>query len=179
MEPSIVRILPIKVRNLTLLATLDAADYEREKQYKWRVLFDRTGRKAYVIRHEKRDGKWRIVYLHRSLLGITDRHIEVDHIDHNGLNCTRANLRACTRRQNMQHRRKRTDGTSSKYKGVHPYRRSPGKWQATVKVDGKYQHIGIFDDEVAAARAYDQSASFHFGKWACVNFPTEGQSPAL
>jgi hypothetical protein len=60
----------------------------------------------------------------------------------------------------------------SKYRGVSWYK-SRKKWQARIQYDGKQRHIGHFEDEEQAARAYDKAARAHKGEKARLNFPTK------
>ena len=90
---------------------------------------------------------------------------ETDHINHDGLDNRRANLRPATSSQNKGNQRPRISGTSP-YKGVS--RAFKGKpWQVFVG----HEYVGTFDDEVEAARAYDAAARERFGEFACPNFP--------
>jgi hypothetical protein len=61
-------------------------------------------------------------------------------------------------------------GRSSRFKGVSWYRRR-NRWEASIKVHGRKRRIGYFDDEVAAARAYDAAAIAEWGEYARPNFP--------
>lgn len=94
--------------------------------------------------------------------------LELDRIDVYG-NYEPANCRWVTRSQNMANTRKRIDGITSKYKGV-DWLRDNKKWRARVTVGGKRTHIGCFDDETEAARAYDMFAKSVFGDYARTNF---------
>jgi len=110
--------------------------------------------------------------LHRFLLN-PDKFEDVDHINHNGLDNTRSNLRVCTRRQNQQNRRVR-ENTSSIYKGVSL---TPcGKWRSKVTVDGVEHRLGNFETEKDAALAYDSAALLYFGAFAHTNFGKDGIS---
>jgi len=110
-----------------------------------------------------------------------DRSEQVDHINHDGLDNRRENLQLVTSRQNSVNMPKnRTWGgrpTSSQYKGVcrvnRPGRWGHGKWHCSIKEDGKKNNIGIFDDEVEAAKAYDKEACRIHGEYAVLNFPNE------
>ena len=93
----------------------------------------------------------------------------VDHIDGNGLNNRKSNLRICTKAQNVHNSRPRTN-TSSKYKGVF-WNKANKKWSATIHKGDKWTYIGGFDDEKEAARAYDRKAAEFFGEFAYLNFP--------
>jgi len=102
-------------------------------------------------------------YLHRLLLGITDKEIQIDHIDGNGLNNRRDNLRIATNTQN-QHNRE----AKHQYKGV-DYLPEKNKWMARITVEGKQLYIGIFDTPEQAAEAYNKRAIHHFGEFAKLN----------
>jgi hypothetical protein len=97
----------------------------------------------------------------------------VDHEDGDPLNCTRDNMRPYDEPwQNAANRRHR-GGSASRYKGVQPHRN--GRFRARITAHGRQRHIGFFDTEEAAARAYDVEAAKEFGPWARLNFPV---SPA-
>ncbi|MBY0307936.1 MAG: hypothetical protein K2Q09_04260, partial [Phycisphaerales bacterium] len=66
--------------------------------------------------------------------------------------------------------------TSSYYKGV-TWNEREGVWQAQIVVRYRQRRIGSFDNEVAAAHAYDEAAREHFGADARVNFPLPGELP--
>jgi hypothetical protein len=112
-------------------------------------------------------GKTKAVHLHREIIG-APAGMYVDHINHNGLDNRRANLRLATRFQNARNRPKTNKATSSKYKGV-SYRAGNDKWSATIFADGKNVHLGHFETEIEAARVYDDAAREHYGSFAALN----------
>ena len=61
-------------------------------------------------------------------------------------------------------------GYSSKYRGV-TWNKGDSKWLAKISVKGKTRYLGIFDDEVDAAKAFDEEARRVRGARASVNFP--------
>lgn len=112
------------------------------------------------------------IYMHRLILDAKPGQV-VDHIDGNGLNNTRDNIRLCTQRQNIQRSVKRKIRTSA-YKGVYRHR---DKWSVAIIVNGVNKHLGTFRDEADAARAYDQAALSEFGEFASLNFTIHQPSP--
>ncbi len=91
----------------------------------------------------------------------------VDHIDHDKTNNYVANLRWCSSSQNSMNRSKQSN-TTSNYKGV-SWHKQGQKWRATIRVDGKLKHIGLFENEVQAAVAYNNAAIQYFADFACLN----------
>jgi len=107
--------------------------------------------------------------LHRFLLDCPSN-LQVDHINGDGLDNRRINLRTATIRQNQYNRRKSMQG-SSRYKGVVFVRTVSAKpWKARITIDGKLRQIGYFADEIDAARAYDSVAREEYGDFAYLNF---------
>ena len=130
---------------------------------------------AYVER--RKDGTIRNVYgarsgivkrLHRFILDVVGPKVQVDHKDHNGLNCQHHNMRVVTNFQNSRNTRKRS-GTTSSFKGVYRYKLR-NNWRAMIRLNNKNVGLGYFSEELAAALAYDASAREHFGEFAHTNF---------
>lgn len=88
-----------------------------------------------------------------------------DHINGDKLDNRRTNLRLATRSQNEANKVKGRRG-ASKYKGV---TRARGRWKATIMVNGKNKHLGVFDNEVDAALAYNEAALDNYGEYAKLN----------
>jgi HNH endonuclease len=144
-----------------LFALVDAADYDEVSKYKWRA--KRRGAKVYASCVKK----GRTVYMHRMIMRPRKGYV-VDHIDGNGLNNRRCNLRVCTHQQNQANRR--PYGGASEFVGVV---RNKGKWMAGIQYRGKYFYLGRFDDEVEAAKARDRKAYELHGEYAYLNFPED------
>jgi len=96
----------------------------------------------------------------------------VDHIDHDGLNNRRENLRETNPQLNNANRRKQ-EGVTSLYKGVYLHRsgnrRKP--WEAQIKISGHSRYLGYFSSQEEAARTYDKVALETWGEHAYTNFP--------
>ena len=138
-------------------ALVDEADYDRVVAAgKWHVLLN--GQRAYGMRTTRVGGRKRNVYLHVFLTGWS----LTDHINGNGLDNRRANLRPATPAENARNQRIRRDGTSG-FKGVGPRR---GKWRARISADGDRRNLGVFATPEEAARAYDAAARDLFGEFA-------------
>ena len=111
------------------------------------------------------------VKVHRLIMKPDDG-LVVDHIDGNGLNNLRENLRVCTNAENSRNARQYKK-TASKFKGVSRADSKSKPWKARLKYNYKEVHIGIFKTQEEAARAYDEKAKELFGEFAHLNFPEE------
>ena len=155
--------------NLGEYALVDDEDYEMLSQYQWTVLAIRD--KRYARRTTRNRCGQHSRYMHRIIMGAGPGQF-VDHINDNGLDNRRANLRICTNQQNLQAQRPRRlvrgRPVTSLYKGVH-WSKAMGKWKAGIKAEGKYICLGYFTSEHEAARAYNAAALEHFGEFARPN----------
>lgn len=104
----------------------------------------------------------------------------LDHIDGNKLNNDISNLREATTIQNQMNSKKRKSWCgklpSSIYKGV-SWNKRDKKWCSRITINGKRKHIGYFDSEIDAARAYDDAAIESFGEFARCNFDKDVITP--
>jgi hypothetical protein len=101
-----------------------------------------------------------------------------DHINGDGLDNRRINLREATKSQNGANRRKSVPGSASRFKGVS--RHADGRqWRAQIGVNGEKVYLGLHPTEEAAARAYDDKARAVFGEFAALNFPRTGEASCL
>lgn len=145
------------------VALVDDSDFDFLNQWKWYAM--KTGRKFYAARRINRF----TVLMHRLLLNLTNTKILTDHIDRNGLNNQRDNLREATIRQNAANRDS-FDNSSSKYLGVYwdPARK---KWMATIKDSriNKTKGLGGYKNEIDAAKAYNNAAKIIHGAFANLN----------
>lgn len=133
------------------VAIVDDEDYPKLSQHKWYAAKQRTGN-FYAVRQSPRvKGKRHQtqIWMHVVIFG-TPKGMETDHINGNGLDNRRENLRVVTIRQNQQNRHQKK---SSKYPGVFWSTRS-GKWIARMRINGKQHHLGYFPVEGDAGNAY-------------------------
>jgi len=150
-------------------AKVDPADYKRLREYEWFAI--NVAHNFYAVRQVRgtKGTRLSIMYMHRELIEVADG-LRVDHINHNGMDNRRTNLRAVTHSQNMCHRRKCSDAKTSKYKGVHRKKKNR-KWVARITFEKKEIHLGYFKNEIDAAKAYDRAARKYHGEFASLNFP--------
>ncbi len=146
-------------------AEVDASDYAALSAFSW--FAERSGRRS-TKWYAARNGDGCLVRMHRQLLAVD----EVDHVNGNGLDNRRANLRPATRQQNGANAKKWSSATSSKYKGV-SWDRQHRKWSAYIHVAGLKTRLGLHTDEKVAALSYDKAAVKAFGEFARTNFPKE------
>jgi len=144
---------------------VDDEDFDLVNQFKWCAHTD--GFNWYAERALPRvNGRQPHIKLHQFLL---PGHPRVDHKDGDGLNNQRHNLRPATHGENISNSRKYR-GCSSEYKGVTWHKRRL-MWESQIVFKGEHQHLGYFESEIDAAKAYDQKAKKLRGEFAKVNFP--------
>ena len=107
-------------------------------------------------------------FMHRLIMGASKGQ-QIDHINGNGLDNRKCNLRFCTQMGNNRNARCRTP-KSSKFKGVCVQNRIKKPWQASITVDYKQRWLGSYATQEEAAKAYDAAARKYYGEFACPNF---------
>lgn len=147
------------------VALVDNCDYLLLNQWKWRVFH--TKYNSYAHRSAKIGNKWREVLMHRVIM-MPSYGLIVDHIDGNGLNNVRSNLRVCTYSQNQTNKKPKG---KSKYMGVY-FRINYHKLEihAKMTIEGKVYNLGKYPTEEDAALAYDKAAIKHGNTFANLNF---------
>lgn len=154
------------------VAFVDDADFEWLSRWKWYAI--RAKRTFYAVRNlvpAMPGGNQTPLRMHRAITRALEG-IEVDHEDGNGLNNVRKNLRQATKQQNQFNRRKPEGTSSSKFYGV-CWHKQHRKWRANINLSGRYKHLGYFEAEIEAARAYDAAANARSDVFCHLNFPNE------
>lgn len=161
------------------VALIDDVDFVKVSKHKWNAR--KCSRKTgvwYAGRSEKNNGIQKTILMHRYILNLKSGEI-IDHLDKNGLNNQRNNLRKCSHSQNMVNRR--TWG-NSKYRGVskitvkttikgRPI--SKRMFSVSITFNGSKKTIGHFNSEILAAQKYDEHAKKLHGVFAQLNFPQQ------
>lgn len=149
------------------IAIVDDADFEWLNQWKWYAYWSRHY--WYAIRTDCSFQEKRTVRMHRAILeyhGFDLTGLDVDHINHDGLDNRLINLRPATRNQNQQNQYPVRG--MNKHKGVH-WHSWHHKWTAQIRNNSHLIHLGYFDNEKEAAIAYNAAARVLFGEFAHLN----------
>ncbi len=147
-------------------AIVDAEDYEWLCKYKWHA--SKEGLTSYASSRRP----YGIVSMHRVILNAPPG-LVVDHINHNGLDNRKSNMRLCTVAENNRNSRPSTRRNKwSKYKGV-SFDKNRNLFIAYIQHNGKKYFLGRFKNETDAAKAYDKKALELFGEFAYLNFPED------
>jgi hypothetical protein len=132
------------------VAIVDDEDFEMLNQHKWYPYTDSTN--WYAIRNG--DFHKSTVSMHREIMR-TPSGMHTDHLNGNGLDNRKENLRICTHRENCQNRHKKT---TSPYPGV-SWIRVRNKWVSHIQVNGRKHIIGAYNRELDAAKAYRKACA--------------------
>jgi len=144
-----------------LVALVDDEDFERVNHFKWCA--HKHGKTFYARRAETINGKQKIISMHCFIMNTKG----IDHVDGDGLNCQKLNMRKCTHQHNIMNQRPQKN-KSSIYKGVCI---QGAKWRSGIMFNKKGIYLGLFVNEMDAAKTYDKKAVELFGEYARLNFP--------
>lgn len=147
-------------------ALVDDADFETVSKYKWYAQNMGTGQPLwYAARSTWKNGKKGIIKMHRFIMGFPSSSLDIDHIDQNGLNNQKSNLRVVSHLQNMANGRTSRSNTSG-FKGVSF---NGHKWVAQSKDRGVQNYLGSFENKIDAAIIYDMFVLLRHGEFAQTN----------
>lgn len=144
---------------------VDPDDFEKLSQYKWYAA--KGVHTFYAQRAIHKDGKRKTILMHRQVMH-AEKDILVDHINRNGLDDRKANLRFATYTQNAWNCERKVSTDSSKYKGL-CWEKDNRRWRVRISINNKSKHLGFFDDEKEAAGVYDAAAKKYRGEYAFLN----------
>lgn len=147
-------------------ALVDDQDYEAlmSSGYTWYAMKREHTYYAYGYNKESKENRYAL--MHR-LIMCPPKNLTVDHVDKNGLNNTRANLRIASMSQQTQNTRLCKD-SSTGYKGT-SFVKKKGKYRAYITVKGHFKSLGYYEHSMDAAKAYNEAAKKYFGEYACPN----------
>ena len=160
-----------------LYAMVDDEDFERLERCRWYLSMGRYA--VTTFKSPRKNGESCSIHLrmHRLIMN-TPRELDVDHINGNGLDNRKVNLRNCTMSQNKMNSRAKLVGKTSIYKGVY-FDKEVNKFRAYIGLAGKNTYVGISKSQIVAAKMYDEAAIRYFGEFARPNFPTAKTIPPL
>jgi len=157
----------------TQTVLIDEEDWDKVNQHKW-YIWGRASRTSFyaitTIPHPGGSKRGKNLPIHR-LITNPPTDMMIDHINGNGLDNRKENLRICTNAQNLCNQGLNNKNTSG-YKGVSWFKITK-KWRAQISFNNKPVHIGYYKDVEEAARAYDKKALELHGKFAKLNFPKD------
>ena len=149
-------------------ALVDNDDYAELIKYKWRATIERDG-VSYAVRGTRNKvGKYSMIAMHRVIMK-TPKEMVTDHIDGDGLNNQKKNLRICTRSQNNMNTKMGKNNTSG-FKGVsRMYVNKKLKWQVHIRVDKKIKYLGYFATKEEGYKAYVEACKKYHKEFTYFN----------
>lgn len=141
----------------------DESDHEIVNRYTWHIIGFEYPYAITWVRDIK--VRYKAVRMHRLILGVYDNRI-VDHRNRNTLDNRRSNIRICTHSENSKNKK---GSGKSKFLGVH-FLNKINKWVARIQTGVERKHLGVFESESDAAKAYDAAARIYHGEFANLNF---------
>ena len=138
----------------------DLEDYDLIKGYCWSI-----GTDGYVTSSKYKYNNSVNIRMHK--LVMPPNNLDIDHINHKKYDNRKSNLRCVTHSQNHMNKKMQSNNTSGVV-GV-GYIKKNNKWRATIKINGKQKHIGVFDTKEDAAIARKLAEEKYFGEFSYEN----------
>lgn len=151
----------IKLYNTNLSVKVNIEDYGWLNKYRW-YLF-KSEKWKYAIRTERKNGTQKTIFMHREIMEITDPNKYVDHIDHDGLNNQRSNLRLSDNRFNQYNVGKKST-SKQKYKNIRKL--SGNRWQVRIRTPKENRIERVVYSEEDAVKLYNELALKYHGEFA-------------
>ena len=145
------------------VAIVDDEDFERLNQYGW---YAQKGRRDnwYAAKKDKQvNGRQKVIWMHREILSVPEE-FYTDHVDGNGLNNLKSNLRLATNQENMQNKKQPHRNNKLGIKGVHWNKREE-KFVAHIQFNNKRIHLGYFNVLGDADSDYRKAEEKYFGEF--------------
>lgn len=155
----------IKYKDELMEVLIDPEDYYLFGKYKFYI--QKNPRNYYVNTHNpNKNEKPKILRLHNIITGWKF----VDHINGNGLDNRKENLRQSNHQLNARNRTRLVENKNSKFKGVLKQNQTKkGGWIARIIINEKQIYLGTYKTEMEAAKAYNEGAIKYFGQHAYLN----------
>ena len=144
------------------VALIDAEDFEKVEPYNW--YYNHSSPRLEYAFGRKKNSSVSKIPMHRLILDFPEDK-SIDHINGNGLDNRKENLRICSHKMNMANQRVRSNNKSG-FKGVH---KQGEKWVASICSNYKINYLGIFNTPEEAASVYNNKAKELFGEFARIN----------
>lgn len=141
-------------------AIIDKEDYDLIKNYHWHAV--KSGNVYYASTRDSKNNNCNL-RMHQLIMN----HKNIDHINGDGLNNCRENLRIASQQENSFNQRPRKDSKTG-FKGVHKTQNNT--WIARIRLNGRTYYSKRFKTPEEAAKAYDELATKYFGEYAKLNF---------
>jgi len=150
------------------VALVDDEDFEGLSLHKWYAVKERDT--FYAVRTVKRNGRNTMIRMHREVLYLLKGDgIIVDHRDMDGLNNQKENIRKADKTINNLNKRLQKNNSSG-FRGV-SWHKGNKEWGAHIRVNGKLESLGFYNEVSDAALAYNEASRRHFGEDAFINQP--------
>ena len=149
------------------VAIVDDIDFEYLNQFKWYA--SKSSGKFYARRNLRINKKYfGCILMHRLIIKNTDSKMHTDHYNGDTLDNRKENLRICTASENLRNQKKHFNNKSG-YKGVGKYDNNKSKFRSYITYEKKRVHIGYYNTEKEAAKAYNDAALKYHGEFANLN----------